>query len=67
MVSAAIAPKGRKKTDKTKTRTVNKADFFIEPPLKIVLMLPSPDETELKIEDLWMSLRSVLFKMEKIP
>ena len=48
--------------DKTNIRTVNKADFFMEPPLKIVLMLPNPDEPvvvkrkprfigELKIED----------------
>jgi hypothetical protein len=35
MVSAAIAPKERKKTDKTKIRTVNKADFFIEPPFRV--------------------------------
>jgi hypothetical protein len=35
MVSAAGVLKGRKKTDKTKIRTVNKADFFIEPPFRV--------------------------------
>jgi hypothetical protein len=35
MVSAAIVPKEKQKTDKTKIRTVNKADFFIEPPFRV--------------------------------
>jgi hypothetical protein len=30
------------------------------------LMEPNPDKPELKIEDLWMSLRSVIIKMERI-
>jgi hypothetical protein len=30
-------------------------------------LIHNPDKPELEIEDLWMSLRSVLFKIERLP
>jgi len=34
---------------------------------EILFLQPGRDELELKIEDLWMSLRSVFYKIERIP